>query len=196
MTTTRKIRPINLRDFQSRHLQTHKRLLVVEPLREQPPEYVGSFHAGVFHTTVVRRGGTEEPGPAVFGAYSDDGEWSAVSPHQPGDVVPVKERWAYRSDGSFAYFASAQYAKCDWREATRMPSKAIRLRPTVETVECMRVSHIGMTECVESGFPKSVRRPSAGPIDAFVADWSRRHKRQADAFERAFGWFYSLRLEK
>lgn len=223
MTTTRKIRPINLRDFQSRHLQTHKRLLVVEPLREQPPEYVGSFHAGVFHTTVVRRGGTEEPGPAVFGAYSEDGEWSIRSPYQPGDVVPCREpiRYSVEHDnyyyvaddkgcGTLAYIQMSGVAKRDI-PANRIPESAIRLHPVCVSVECRRVSRIDELEALDAAFEGSVivgtMKESGKPPrtqewingsaeEAFRDDWHRRHKRQADAFERAFGWFYSLRLEK
>lgn len=208
-------RPLNATDSQSRHLLEFGRLLLVLPLKEQPPEGVGTIRCGGYHPTVVRRSGSEEPGRARFGAYNEDGDWSIEAPYKPGDVVPLREpyaqaivvkpnngwqrvlEWVYKAD----YRGTERLV---WAPAKQMREETIRLRPTVVMVECRRVSGITGDEAEAAAFKYETtsrgeivvsRAGVDTAVRAFAADWPRRHKRPADAFDCCWGFFYTLSLK-
>src|SRR5687767_12087149 len=63
---------------------------VVKP---QPPDGVGRIYVGRYEPAIVDRHGELQPGPGIFGAYDEDGEWGARCPYgEPGDRLWVREK--------------------------------------------------------------------------------------------------------
>ncbi|HDR9087149.1 TPA: hypothetical protein QDB10_003062 [Burkholderia vietnamiensis] len=61
-------------------------------MKHQPPDDVAPITAARYHPTIVDRHGDEAPGPEIFGAFSDDGDWGCKSPFgEPGDRLWVRE---------------------------------------------------------------------------------------------------------
>ncbi|ENH6339276.1 hypothetical protein ABWH74_002617 [Burkholderia vietnamiensis] len=61
-------------------------------MKHQPPDDVAPITVARYHPTIVDRRGDEAPGPEIFGAFSDDGEWGCKSPFgEPGDRLWVRE---------------------------------------------------------------------------------------------------------
>ncbi|HDR9031821.1 TPA: hypothetical protein QDB14_006104 [Burkholderia vietnamiensis] len=61
-------------------------------MKRQPPADVAPITAARYHPTIVDRHGDEAPGPEIFGAFSDDGDWGCKSPFgEPGDRLWVRE---------------------------------------------------------------------------------------------------------
>ncbi|MBR8082988.1 hypothetical protein [Burkholderia vietnamiensis] len=68
-------------------------------MKHQPPDDVAPITVARYHPTIVDRHGDEAPGPEIFGAFSDDGEWGCKSPFgEPGDRLWVREAFRFTSD--------------------------------------------------------------------------------------------------
>lgn len=67
----------------------------------QPPQdNINTIIVGDYHPIVVDKWGDCQPGPEIFGAYDDAGEWGIKCPYgKPGDVAWVRETWAVRDYG-------------------------------------------------------------------------------------------------
>ncbi|WP_176331562.1 hypothetical protein [Burkholderia vietnamiensis] len=63
-------------------------------MKHQPPDDVAPITVARYHPTIIDRRGDEAPGPEIFGAFSDDGDWGCKSPFgEPGDRMWVREAW-------------------------------------------------------------------------------------------------------
>lgn len=198
MPETRRVKPLNLTTAQARRLLDSGKLLVVEALQTQC--VTRRWRTGWLYPCV-------EPEDQRWGVENMMTDETIESPYQPGDVVPCTERWSNRQSApgarfdGYVYEASGDVSFGRWEPANRMPPEAIRLRPTVESVECRRVAEITPEECSLSGFGTWARgayRDDDGkkrsPLDLFAEAWHRRYRRRGEAyaFERAFAWFYTL----
>jgi hypothetical protein len=68
-----------------------RRLNVLRIKMRRQPEY-SNLEVGFYYPTKVARNGEQYPGSAIFGAYSDDGEWGLKCPYgQPGDRLRSKD---------------------------------------------------------------------------------------------------------
>jgi hypothetical protein len=75
--------------LEGRKTQTRR---IVKP---QPQEGVGEIYVGVYAPAIEDADGELQPGPDVFGAYDEDGEWGCRCPYgEPGDRLWVRETWA------------------------------------------------------------------------------------------------------
>jgi len=70
-----------------------------QPLKRQPPPGETSVSVGLYNPICVGADGVEYPGPEVFGAYSEDGEWACRLPWAPGDQLWVQEKWRCTGGG-------------------------------------------------------------------------------------------------
>lgn len=60
------------------------------------PHDCGKISVGMYAPTAVDRHGEEYPGPEIFGAYDDWGEWGTRFPYgQPGDRLYVREAFRF-----------------------------------------------------------------------------------------------------
>lgn len=103
------------------------------------------------------------------------------------------------------YHAKARKCTDDhkWRSVTSIPEFLIRLRPVIKSVECRRVATITEVESRQTGIAlASVRDWETVTMtparDEFAEHWHRRHRRRGPeyGFESAWGFFYTLTLEK
>ncbi|RQM44476.1 hypothetical protein EHZ19_28315 [Paraburkholderia bannensis] len=68
-------------------------------VKDQPPVDCGFVATAVFNPTVIDRKGLEQPGPEIFGAYSEDGSWGCKCPHgAPGERLWLRESFRFTSD--------------------------------------------------------------------------------------------------
>jgi hypothetical protein len=86
-------------------LKTQTRRIV----KHQPPEDVAPITVGHYEPTIIVRG-EEEPGPEIFGAYDQEGEWGMKCPYgQPGDRLWVRESVKFRT----AHSCGESGCECD-----------------------------------------------------------------------------------
>ncbi|MFM9270910.1 hypothetical protein ACJ7V3_11685 [Halomonas elongata] len=87
-----KERPILFSDEMVRALLDGRKTQTRRILKEQPPEGCGAIEGPAMFAPTVFVRGAEHPGAEVFGAFSEDGEWSIKCPYgQPGDRLWVRE---------------------------------------------------------------------------------------------------------
>ncbi len=66
--------------------------------KHQPPHDVAPIRVGLYEPIIVGKDGEEEPGPEIFGAYDDDGQWGLKCPYgRAGDQLWVRESFSIRT---------------------------------------------------------------------------------------------------
>ena len=138
MTTPRE-RPILFTGAMVRAILDGRKTQTRRPIVGVPD--VGRLLVGDFHPTVVYRYGEASPGPARFGACTEDGEWSLACPlGRPGDVLWVREAFAFAATrlpltGLVTYRADVPDGRATdehgdpvrWTPSIHMPRSASRL---------------------------------------------------------------------
>ena len=150
--------PMVVATLKGRKTQTRR---VITP---QPPESVGRIYVNHYEPAIVVDGETQ-PGPEIFGAYDEDGEWGVRCPYgAPGDRLWVRETWAgHESDddispsrmpaawkGSLASAPPVWYAATEtdhrgrgrWRPSIHMPRWASRITLAITSVRIERLNDI------------------------------------------------------
>lgn len=141
-------------------------------VKPQPPQDCAPICIGAFNPTVIGRDGEALPGPEIFGAYDDDGEWGARCPYgAPGDRLWVRETWRYEDfdldDGvwyaavgfraddshtSFRYHVSrGSGERTGWRSPIHMPRWASRIALEVLAVRVQRLQKISEEDAIAEG---------------------------------------------
>ncbi|WP_321865682.1 hypothetical protein [Paraburkholderia tropica] len=150
-------------------------------VRDQPPVDCGFVSTAVFNPTVIDRKGLEQPGPEIFGAYSEDGSWGCKCPHgAPGDLLWVREThdvnrigyeesWSngrtyhagikYRADDGRADFEISENLYQDlsdsesqgWTPSIHMPRWASRITLEVTGVRVERLQAISEADAEAEG---------------------------------------------
>ena len=130
-----------------------RRVMKVQPY---PDSIVTVEH---FHQTVIDRHGDMQPGPEIFGAHWDDGEYGCRSPYgAPGDLLWVRETWAGHASGVdyAADFAAVSRPQAGpWRSSIHMPRWASRITLQVESVRVERLQDITQKDAIAEGAPES-----------------------------------------
>ncbi|KFF48125.1 hypothetical protein GY26_16245 [Gammaproteobacteria bacterium MFB021] len=100
-------RPILFNDGMVRAILDGRKTQTRRALKHQPPKGCGAIEGPEMFAPTVYVRGEEQPGPEVFGAFSEDGEWSVKCPYgQPGDRLWVRE--------AFALLGNEDGACVDW----------------------------------------------------------------------------------
>jgi hypothetical protein len=132
---------------------------VMNPQHETDSE----IGVGTFHLVVHGRDGIQ-PGPEVFGAICDDGEFCLKSPYgQPGDILWVRETWAVdweigensRGEGPSPFFYKATdehpFKNGKWKPSIHMPRAACRLRLQIKSITVERLHDITEEDAIREG---------------------------------------------
>ena len=138
-------------------------------IKSQPPECVGKVFCEHFEPTSIDRHGEMQPGPEIFGAYDEDGEWGAKFPYgQPGDRLWVRETWGHTGQGVWkvadTYHAEdghLVYRATDdvlggWFPSIHMPRWASRILLQIVSVSVERLQDISEEDARAEGMPKLV----------------------------------------
>ncbi|KWH52532.1 hypothetical protein [Burkholderia cepacia] len=145
-------------------------------MKHQPPDDVAPITVARYHPTIVDRHGDQAPGPEIFGAFSDDGEWGCKSPFgEPGDRLWVREafmpapfdtapeqpkttRWnvAYAAGGQREVIAPAGYNPTlynyeRWTPSIHMPRWASRITLEITGVRAERLQNISEADAHAEG---------------------------------------------
>ncbi|ARS51532.1 hypothetical protein [Kushneria konosiri] len=173
--TAAKERPILFSGPMVRALLDGRKTQTRRALKDQPPEGCGEIEGpSMFAPTVFVRG-EAQPGPELFGAFSEDGEWSIKCPYgQPGDRLWVREahvllpRTAYRgsigtgtidqvehpTDGYTAAVFREGFDRSGaprWRPSIHMPRWASRILLEVVSVRVERLKDISEKDAKAEG---------------------------------------------
>ncbi len=118
-------------------------------MRGQPHEECGGVEVGWYEPAIAGRDGDEEPGPAIFGAFSLDGEWGLKCPYgAPGDRLWVRETLTVLPGVEAVYAADNAKVRNGERftdssrtgiPSIHMPRWASRITPEVTEVRGQRV---------------------------------------------------------
>jgi len=150
-TTATRERPIVCTAQEVRAILDGRQTQLRRPLHKQPPaEGIGNILGpGIYHPTIVDRGGMEGPGPDTFGVYDDDGQWCCPCLFgAPGDTLWVKEQWqawtefndcspdeiSERALKSVNYLVNGNKWDARVRSAQSMPRAASRLALEITNV--------------------------------------------------------------
>lgn len=144
---------------------------------------------GNFHPTKIDKDGEEYPGDAIFGAYTDDGEWGWKSPYQVGEVVYIKEAWAtekrydpykpselpyypkifYVSDGVGEWPSNLSIGRL--RSPLHLPEEFARYFITIIGARAERLQEITEEDAIAEGMAK-VDFPRHWPIISYGKLWN------------------------
>lgn len=127
---------------------------VVKP---QPPEE-DKLDVGEFNPSLTNKDGDEYPGPDTFGAISD-GEFCIKCPYgKPGDVLWVRESFAYvllgvkyKSDGDWTREEKEFGMTLPWKPSTHMPKTACRIFLEVLSIKVERLQDISEEDAIAEG---------------------------------------------
>lgn len=157
-------------------------------MKHQPPDDVAPITVARYHPTIVDRRGDEAPGPEIFGAFSDDGEWGCKSPFgEPGDRLWVREThlaWWKLDEanpaGPRVFSHVAAYAADGyelepgekWIPSIQMLRAASRITLEITDVRAERLQTISWDDAIAEGI-KDPRRAAVriDPIDGTVAQF-------------------------
>ncbi|TPQ37167.1 hypothetical protein C2U71_25675 [Burkholderia ubonensis] len=132
-------------------------------MKRQPPDDVAPITVARYYPTIVDRHGDEAPGPEIFGAFSDDGDWGCKSPFgEPGDRLWVRETFCMDDNGheEWPVFAAdgtglpARPAGCgisSWRPSIYMPRWASRITLEITGVRVERLRYISESDARAEG---------------------------------------------
>lgn len=155
-----------------------------------------------YHQTVIDRHGDMQPGPEIFGAHWDDGEYGLRFPYgAPGDQLWVRETWCqgaddgrqvplrmatlYRADGEHVTLSDGDgftqtnrdgSEKSPWRPSIHMPRWASRITLRITGVRVERLQDISEDDARAEGCP-------------YPPEWAGRFM---DRDETAKTWFKSI----
>ena len=157
-----------------------RRVMKVQPY---PDSIVTVEH---YNQTVIDRHGDMQPGPEVFGAHWDDGEYGLRCPYgAPGDFLWVRETWAplpgcvvlnvafYRADGEhvvlddgdgFTAVNKDGSEKSPWRPSIHMPRWASRMTLEVKSVRVERLQDISEDDARAEGATPATEPPTAAAL--------------------------------
>ncbi|MGP4843356.1 hypothetical protein ACTXGQ_04425 [Marinobacter sp. 1Y8] len=154
-----KERPILFNGEMVRAILEGRKTQTRRTLKEQPPEGCSAIeHPRIFAPLVIRRG-EEQPGPDIFGVFTEDGEWSLKSPYgQPGDRLWVRETWRQFNavdecgcsetpcpcpkTGCVLYRADGDDSESRWLPSIHMPRWASRITLEITDVRVERLKDI------------------------------------------------------
>ena len=157
-----------------------RRVMKVQPY---PDSIVTVEH---YHPTVINRHGDMQPGPEIFGAHWDDGEYGCRSPYgAPGDMLWVREAWRAWSqyddwppsrlppgvDVQYIADASAPWSS-RYRSPRYMPRWASRITLRITDIRVERLQSVSHEDCEAEGCESPLtgaEAPAAGP-GVFLAD--------------------------
>ncbi|RQM44554.1 hypothetical protein EHZ19_28310 [Paraburkholderia bannensis] len=109
-------------------------------VKDQPPMDCGFVSTAFFNPTVIDRKGLEQPGPEIFGAYSEDGSWGCKCHHgAPGDRLWVRETLAPTRAGVCGDIVDWHYA-ADGAKVLRMPGLAPQFSDAMAFAHLARMS--------------------------------------------------------
>ncbi|UEC03927.1 ASCH domain-containing protein [Burkholderia vietnamiensis] len=149
-------------------------------MKHQAPDDVAPITIARYPPTIVDRHGDQAPGPEIFGAFSDDGEWGCKSPFgEPGDRLWVREafmpapfeaaperphatRWniAYAAGGQLEVTAPPGYNPTlynyeRWTPSIHMPRWASRITLEITAVRAERLQDISEQDARAEGIDKT-----------------------------------------
>lgn len=184
------MKSIALRPWELAAYRREKNLLVVRPVKPQPPEGWSPIACEEYRPLVPDADGMAvEASESIFGAYDED--WGTKCPFgKPGKVLGIKEagQWeAAEFDHTLCgttpvMTARIRYAAdgCPkpWRPAQHMPPWAIRHRPTIADIRVMRVGEMTAQEAWDAGARCECMVPvpqCKGNLEAFMEHWNKHY---------------------
>ncbi|WP_342705202.1 hypothetical protein OHZ10_29430 [Burkholderia arboris] len=129
-------------------------------MKHQPPDDVAPITIARYHPTIVDRHGDQAPGPEIFGAFSDDGDWGCKSPFgEPGDRLWVRETHSVRISpkdatdgrGRAWYHVDCPDAPVRWKPSIHMPRWASRITLEITGVRAERLHGISEADARAEG---------------------------------------------
>lgn len=166
-------RPIILKPHEVRGILEGRQTQVRRIVKPQPPEETGRVVCDHYNPAVVDRYGDLQPGPQIYGAFDDYGEWGAKCPYgQPDDRLWVRETWRNKSidistaekPNNFLEGAGREFkvdapdtdSRFRWQSPACMPRWASRLLLEIVSVRVERLQDISDEDAVAQGC-KAVR---------------------------------------
>jgi len=173
---TGKIKPILFSAPMVRAILDGRKTMTRRIVKPQPPEDIPPLRCDWFNPTVIDKDGDFAPGPRIFGAFDDYGEWGQKSPYTPGDILWVRETWGYDwyDDGNTRAWKRVVYRADEgatpmdngdpapWKPSIFMPRWASRIWHRVTDVRAERVQEITWEDIGSEGLGE--------PFNAFQCD--------------------------